>query len=504
METGTVSNPRWASVAGAILLTFWMAAPSVAQSPTVIGVVPEGIVVDAASFPDLRPGARMGFRRPDGSAGQVGEGWVLDVREGRALVGVKPGGSVQAGDLAFSCASLTGPGSQTDLRASVQGLKAQLSSPGSGSAELQTVIAQLESTLDAREAAIRGGSCDVAPHDQQIAALSQQLQQTLAAPSATAPSTGGAQSAPPGQESATAPPPPGATGSEGMATALQFLQQIFQMAQSMGLGGGSTSSGGQQSSFPPPSQGIFPTDPGGQQPPPSSVPPPPPFSTPPPPSSTPPPSAIQPPPPPSSTPPPPSSVQPPPSSTPPPPSGAPTTDGPGKAPPSGGRTITRPPASGQWWTITPPKQTAPTVGAVPGNPSGSTGGAGTAPGTTTPPTSGAAPGLRLPPGTTPVPGIGPSARVPPAPQRLAVVQGVVRADNGVPVPGAIIIVGGRQVVTNAHGVFLVDNVPLGRQVVVASARGFVQGRVAVDLSSGEVEKVNVILRRTGGLPLQAP
>jgi hypothetical protein len=82
-----------------------MAAPGFGQSASVLGVVPEGIVIDAAPFPDLRPGARMGFRRPDGSTTQVGEGSVLDVREGRALVGAKPGGSVQEGDLAIPCAS---------------------------------------------------------------------------------------------------------------------------------------------------------------------------------------------------------------------------------------------------------------------------------------------------------------------------------------------------------------------------------------------------------------
>jgi hypothetical protein len=47
------------------------------------------------------------------------------------------------------------------------------------------------------------------------------------------------------------------------------------------------------------------------------------------------------------------------------------------------------------------------------------------------------------------------ARVLLAPQRTAVVQGVVRADNGALVPGTVIVVGGKQVATNSRAAFVV-------------------------------------------------
>lgn len=455
------------SVAGAVLLILWMAAPIFGQSASVLDVVPEGVVLDAAPLPDLRPGGRIGFRRPDGSAAQVGEGWVLDVREGRALVGLKPGGGVQAGDIAVSCASLTGPGSQTDLRASVQSLKTQLSSSGGGSAELQTAIAQLESTLDARETAIRDGACEVASHDQQIVASSQQLQQILAASSGTAPLP---PSTAPGQETVVAPPPSegvpsgvgqGTTASESLASALPLLQQIFQLVQSMGLVGGGTPSEGQQPVAPP-----APPDPVSDIVDPS----PPRIDRGNPPHAPPRPQVIVDRPP---SPPPPKVVHLPP---PPPPRG--------ERPPG----VLGPVGPSQWWTIIPPKEAPPAItGAVPGSPSGSIGGR--------------APVLKLPPGTTARPGTGPIVGVPPTLQRTAAVQGAVRADNGAAIPGANVVIGGKQVTTNARGLFLVDDVPLGRQILVVTARGFVQGKLAVDLSSGEVERVTLTLRHATPLPL---
>jgi hypothetical protein len=104
------------------------------------------------------------------------------------------------------------------------------------------------------------------------------------------------------------------------------------------------------------------------------------------------------------------------------------------------------------------------------------------------------------------PGAGSVARgVPPSPSpRLAVVQGFVRADNGVPVPGAVIAVGGKQAATNARGQFVVSDVPPGRQLLVVTARGFQPGRMAVQVSSGETEKVSVTLRHAGASALQSP
>ena len=79
----------------------------------------------------------------------------------------------------------------------------------------------------------------------------------------------------------------------------------------------------------------------------------------------------------------------------------------------------------------------------------------------------------------------------------------MRTDSGAPVPGAVIAVGGKQVATNARGQFVVTDVPLGRQILVVTGRGFQPGRMALEVSSGEVEKVSVTLRRSLS-PLQSP
>ena len=46
---------------GTVLLALASAGPALGQS----GNVPDGAVIDAVPFPDLRPGGRIGFRRPD-------------------------------------------------------------------------------------------------------------------------------------------------------------------------------------------------------------------------------------------------------------------------------------------------------------------------------------------------------------------------------------------------------------------------------------------------------
>lgn len=408
-----------------------------------LGVVPQGVVVEAAPFPDLKPGARMGFRRPGGDTALVGEGWVLDVREGRGLVGLTPGGSVQVGDLAVLCASASAPGGPGDLRGSTQAVAEQLAAAGGGPAEAQATIGQLRATIDAREAAIRGGACDVTEHDGQIAALGAQLQELLAAPPSTTTSS--------------SPAPAG--GAEQGGDMVALMQQLVQVAQSMGLGG---ARGSDQATEVAP----LPADPGsgtGSQPPFVAPSPPPSVGTPSPPAATAPP---------------PTGGTPPPSTAGTPPSPPPTGRPPGVAQPP--VTVTSP-----WWTIAPPKATPPAPGALPGTST-------RRPGTTAPP------GTRFGPGGVTLPagaGLGTVTRVQPEPQRMATVQGVVRGDNGRPLPGALVSVGGRQARTNTHGVFVVTSVPLGRQALVATAEGFSQGKLSLELTSGEVERVALTLRR---------
>jgi hypothetical protein len=521
----TQARKRRRAALGAVIAVLASAAPALGQSAPVLAIVPEGAVIDGAELPNLAPGARVGFRRPDGGAAQVGEGFVLDVREGRALIGLKPGGSVQAGDLAVRCASLSSPGSQGDLRASVQSIKAQLAPAGGGSPELQAAIGQLESTLDTREAAIRDGACDVASHDQQIADLSLQLQQMLAA-SAGAASPGAVPAPPqpppttlPGTEPVqtptvgAAPPPPAigqpGTGTENIVVALQVAQQLLQMAQSAGLIRQPRQSGGQQPGMaipspdvqaPPPAQAMVPIDPGsGQALPPAAVEPPgspsPTVGSPTEPAS--PPVAVG-----TDT---PSQTGQPPGTRPPP--GRPA------APEKPSPSVVTPPVRTpppQWWAVTPPKQPAPVAGAMPGTaPSPPTSatlpGSTTGPGKVTPPERPSAaivPG-RVPTGSQAAPG-GQTASVPPSVQRTAIVKGVVRADNGAPIAGAFVRVGGRQARTNAQGVFVVTGVPLGRQTLLATAGGFSEGKLAVELASGEVEVVALTLRRAPVPPLVQP
>jgi hypothetical protein len=51
----------------------------------------------------------------------------------------------------------------------------------------------------------------------------------------------------------------------------------------------------------------------------------------------------------------------------------------------------------------------------------------------------------------------------------------------------------------------VGEVPLGHQTLVVTARGFIQGKVALELTSGEVEKVTLTLRRApASAPAQIP
>ena len=522
---------RWAPVAVIALATLapTCAVRVMAQTAPVVSIDARGALVDAATLGEVKPGARFGFRRADSPATEIGQGWVLDVRDGRALVALKPGVTVAQGDIALLCAALAGPGSQAELRGTLQTLKGQLSASGSGSAELQNAVAQLETTLDAREAAVRDGACDVAAQDQQIVALTAQLQQLLtAAPpiaSATTPGAGtasaptgapqgvtsGAPSAAPSADSSsalTAPAPGGGgTAQDSMQMAKDLLQQLFAMAKSF--------TGGKNGSSPDPSAssaGITPSDPAATSaassaPAPTTAPsdgsssPAPGISLPVPSGPT---AGAMPPAPPA------------------PPAGS---GGPVPGPPP----ATTPPVANPNPTGTPPSGQPPVAIGLPGTTgklviplpklhpiAGGTGlviggtangGPATSNGgqaNVSPATGNGSAAVKLPAGIVLTL---PSIPVHPAgspPARLtsvsATVQGVVRADTGAPVPGAVVVIAGKQAETNAVGVFEVSGVPVGQHTLAVTAHGFQQGRIALTLERPEVEKVSLVLHRAAAAP----
>ncbi len=102
-------------------------APAVAaaQSTPILAIVPQGAVIDAAPFPDLTAGATFSLRSSQGDGTELARGSVVDVRDGRALVGVRAGVVVKAGDVALRCATAA---SQEQLRASLEQIKAQMTS----------------------------------------------------------------------------------------------------------------------------------------------------------------------------------------------------------------------------------------------------------------------------------------------------------------------------------------------------------------------------------------
>ena len=614
---------RFVALAAGLLLLLAVPRAGRGQTANVLAVLPEGVVLPAAPFAELKPGSRFGFRRADGSTELVGEGWVLDVRDGRALVALRPGGVVQPGDVAVLCATLSGAGPDAEFRASLEAIKTQLASAGGGTPEVQATLAELDAALAARGTAIRDGACDVAAHDQQIAELSLQLQRALAAVQASpaAPPTGEGSAAGEAETAAQgvaaptseaeseasagstpAPSPPTSGMDTTIAAALQLVQQGVQIAQSAGL-----VRGGAASAAPPPAplpaedgggltQTLLPTTPGSDveapvlaspgavtSPPPSGLPPS--GATPPPPGSS---SPTGPPlaggsgsspggspaagtgspvagggPPASGAPPsgaggPPTSSRPPglirppvsaPSWTriplkPAPAPGTPSTSGGdvpsagsgspsfrpptvaltprvGTLPESGGTTMpgtgaSPPPQGGVTASPRPlpPIALTPRPGLVPAPGAtlpGSAGAGSTAatakspasspddqPTSTVKPVTPAPllPGTpHLPPGSVRAPGGALTARVAPAPDGAATVRGTVRNADGTPLAGAVVLVGGRRASTNAKGLFLVDDVPAGRQMLVVTAPGFARRTLAMELSVGRVEEVTLTLPR---------
>lgn len=495
-------------------------------------------------------------------------GWTGALVIAVVLAASAPGAPTLRQAEAAACPEPPGSVSSGALRALVQQLKEQVSAAGSGSSDGEALVAQIESVLDVREGALRDGTCDVSAFDEQVSALSTQLQQVLAQSASTAESTAGstdgsstggsATSQTAGADAssgsaetagtssgstdatgtasgATTPATTGGDASSGdvLGKFAQLLTQLFGSSGS-GHGGGQSSDPGAASSFTGPSTTAPSTDgSGGTAPQPSA---PDPAA---PPTPTGPPAAVL-----------------------PPPAGQPS---PAPPPPAGGG---RPPAA-------PPVVSAPPVGPlrppiVLARPAALQGlvRAGTGPGisgalvtvagrhTTTngqglftvndvPPgrqtvvvsaagfragiatvnlSSGEAgrvtltlqhlttPGGSVVPGTRPAlpaPAVpGPIVGLPPGGGRPAIIQGQVRADSGVTIANALITVGGHRATTNAQGFFVVGNVPPGRQVVVVTAAGFRAGSLTVNLPSGGSERLTLTLHHLAAprpaAPAEAP
>ena len=131
----------------------------------------------SSTSPHSRSPARRprGIRPPRRSTDPDGQGFVLDVQGGQALVGVVPGTGVQVNDLVVLCPPRdSGDGDQ--IRALVDGIRAQAASP-----QVLATAARLQSVLDARSAALLQGNCDVARFDQETQGLLAQLQSEAAA-----------------------------------------------------------------------------------------------------------------------------------------------------------------------------------------------------------------------------------------------------------------------------------------------------------------------------------
>ena len=468
---------------------------------------------------------------------------------------------------AAACPEPPGSVSSEALRALVQALKEQVSAAGSGSSDSEALVAQLESVLDAREGALRDGTCDVSAFDEQVSALSTQLQQVLARSAPTAESTAGStdssstggsvtsQTAGGDASSGSAEPAgasSGSTDATGTASSAatpattggdassgdalgKFAQLLTQLFGSLGSGheGGQSSDSG-AASLTGPSTSAPPTDDGGgataSQPPatdpaPSPAPTGPPAAVPPPanqPSPSPPPSAGG-----SGPPAPPPAV-----STPPvvplrPPI-VPLRPPVVAARPAALQGLVRagsgPGISGALVTVagrhtTTNGQGLFTVSDVPpGRQTVVVSAAGFRAGITTVNlSSGEAgrvtltlqhvttPGGSVVPGTRPslpTPAVpGPIVGLPPGGGRPAIIQGQVRADSGATIANALITVGGHRATTNAQGVFVVGNVPPGRQVLVVTATGFRAGSLTVNLPSGGSERLTLTLHHLAPRPI---
>lgn len=165
------------------MLTLLFALQSIdarAQEANVIAVRPQGIVVDAAQLEDLKPGVKVGFVRDGAERQEIAQGWVLELKAGKALVGAPPGSGVKKGDLMVVCPA-AGEDRHAELRAKLEEFGETTPAPkGRKPSRAQQVVQQVTEALEARDAAAEEGKCDLASHDEQIETLGEQLSKVAA------------------------------------------------------------------------------------------------------------------------------------------------------------------------------------------------------------------------------------------------------------------------------------------------------------------------------------
>jgi hypothetical protein len=243
---------RLASPLAAAILT--LAGTGEAQEARVTGTRPEAVEIETAQLADLQPGTRVGFVRLAEGRREVGSGWVLGASAGRAMVGLAPGSDVRVGDAVIRC---PGGGNIDALRGAVAQLRDQAQATGQMGGELGARLGVIQTVMQARDAAVARGACDLGEYDAQLAVLARDLQ-SVASPVATsaapAPATipGAPAAAPQGLPPATAPPGspgtgvsmPGAPAGAGGDTLSKLAGSAQSLIEKFLGGGGSAGAGG--------------------------------------------------------------------------------------------------------------------------------------------------------------------------------------------------------------------------------------------------------------------
>src|SRR5207302_248543 len=110
-------SARYRSAALSVILTSFLYGEAWSADGSVLGVVPEGIVVDASTLGGVQPGGKVEFVRPSTGRTSLGQAAILDVRDDRALVAPPSAGSVVQGDVAVAC---TGGAGSDDIRQAIK------------------------------------------------------------------------------------------------------------------------------------------------------------------------------------------------------------------------------------------------------------------------------------------------------------------------------------------------------------------------------------------------